>query len=258
MEQQTQPDTPQAADSKGTSPESGSLMANIKSKGVQGPAGRSSRESSLRGDVAQSQGGLEIVLARAAHYHAAYQNMLRVVVLEAVAILGLVIALIVYMNVSRPHDIYFATTHDGRQIPLVPLEQPNMQTAALLSWAAQASSEVMTFGFNDYRTRFQHSQRHFTPAGWENFLSALRRSRIIESVEATQQIVTAIPRSAPILNGEGVFNGRYRWYVQLSLLVTYQSGQDTRNRNMTVYLTIERVSTIESPNGVGIVQWIGV
>src|SRR5690606_31339590 len=105
------------------------------SKGVQGASAKAPVAQSAQN---ASQQGLEIVLARSAHYQAAFKNMLRVVVFETLAILGLVIALIVYMNVSKPHDIYFATTHDGRQIPLVPLNQPNMQTPALLSWAAQA------------------------------------------------------------------------------------------------------------------------
>ncbi|MBL1148367.1 MAG: type IVB secretion system apparatus protein IcmL/DotI [Pseudomonadota bacterium] len=238
----------------------GGGMLNVKSKGVQGASARGGQAKAAPAQSAQntSQQGLEIVLARSAHYQAGFKNMLRVVVFESLAILGLVAALIIYMNVSKPHDIYFATTHDGRQIPLVPLNQPNMQTPALLSWAAQAASEIMTFGFNDYQQRFQKSSRHFTPEGWEKFLGAMRRSRIIESVEGTQQIVTAVPRSAPILTGEGLFNGRYRWLVQLSLLVTYQSGQDKKTTTMTVYLTIERVSTVDSPNGLGISQWIGL
>jgi len=237
----------------------GSGMLNVKSKGVQG-ATRGGAPKVAPAQSAQNTGqqALEIVLARSAHYQAAFKNMLRIVVFETIAIVGLVISLIVYMNVSKPHDIYFATTHDGRQIPLVPLDKPNMQTPALLSWAAQAASEVMTFGFNDYNQRFQKSSRHFTGEGWENFLNAMKKSRTIESVESTQQIVTAVPHSAPILTGEGLYNGRYRWMVNLSLLITYQSGQDKKTTIMTVYLTIERVSTVDSPNGVGISQWIGL
>lgn len=256
MEQQKQnAASPTGSAQTAAAPAAGGGMLNVKSKGVQGTSAKAPAAQSAQNT---SQQGLEIVLARSAHYQAAFKNMLRVVVFETLAILGLVISLIVYMNVSKPHDIYFATTHDGRQIPLVPLNQPNMQTPALLSWAAQAASEIMTFGFNDYQQRFQKSSRHFTPDGWAKFLGAMQRSRIIESVEGTQQIVTAVPRSAPILTGEGLFNGRYRWLVQLSLLVTYQSGQDKKTTTMTVYLTIERVSTVDSPNGVGISQWIGL
>lgn len=258
MEQQKQnPPTAAGSAQPASAPASAGGMLNVKSKGVQGTAAHSGQAKTAPAQHTGQQ-GLEIVLARSAHYQSAFKNMLRVVVLETLAIFGLVIALIIYMNVSKPHDIYFATTHDGRQIPLVPLNQPNMQTPALLSWAAQAASEIMTFGFNDYNQRFQKSSRHFTPDGWEKFLGAMQRSRIIESVEGTQQIVTAVPRSAPILTGEGFFNGRYRWLVQLSLLVTYQSGQDKKTSNMTVFLTIERVSTVDSPSGVGISQWIGL
>jgi len=228
----------------------------IKSKGVQGPPARN--KNAKKKSAAPQGAGLEIVLARSAHYRSAYKNMMRVVLMEGLVILGLIVGFVTYVNTVKPHDIYFATTPDGRQVPLIPLDQPNMQPAALLSWSAQAASEIMTFGFNDFRTRFQTSSRHFTTGGWENFLNALKKARIIESVETTQQIVTAIPKSAPVITSEGLVDGVYRWLIQLSLLVTYQSGQDKKTTSMTVYLTVERVPTTDNPNGVGISQWIGI
>jgi len=139
---------------------------------------------------------------------------------------------------------------------LTPLNVPNMGTSALISWASQSATEVMTFGFHDYQRRMQQSSRHFTSYGWESFANALQKSRIIESVEVGRQVATAQPRSAPILIQEGVFNGKYRWVVDLPLAITYQSGSSSRTDNMTVRLVINRVPSLENPNGVGIEQWI--
>ncbi|MGM0422111.1 MAG: DotI/IcmL/TraM family protein, partial [Pseudomonadota bacterium] len=161
-------------------------------------------------------------------------------------------------NIHEGRDRYFATTADGRILQLVPLDQPNMSSAALMSWVSQAATEVMTFGFHDYQRRLQEASRHFTRRGWESFTTALQRSRIIESVETLQQVVTATPRSAPVLLQEGVFNGRHRWVVKLPLTVTFKSGNKTQSTNLEVTITIERVPTLESPNGVGIESWIAV
>ncbi|MBU6475819.1 MAG: DotI/IcmL family type IV secretion protein, partial [Alphaproteobacteria bacterium] len=92
--------------------------------------------------------------------------------------------------------------------------------------------------------------------GWETFASALQQSRIIESIVALNQVVSAVPRSAPILTQEGVFRGKYRWIVQLPLAVTYQSGTNGRTDDMNVTLVIDRVPSLENPSGVGIEQWI--
>ncbi len=97
----------------------------------------------------------------------------------------------------------------------------SLTTAEIMSWVAQATSEVMTFGFHDYQRRLQQSSRHFTRRGWETFTTALNQSKIIDGMTAGKQVLTAQPRSAPILLKEGVFNGRYRWIVKLPVQVTY-------------------------------------
>jgi intracellular multiplication protein IcmL len=201
-------------------------------------------------------GPLAAVVVRNEFYRDGFRNMLRIAIAESVIIVALILTFIVYINASKPQDHYFATTADGRIMQLVPLNLPNMGTSALVSWAAQASTEVMTFGFHDYQRRMQQSSRHFTRHGWENFTNALQKSRIIESIENSKQVVTAQPSSAPILIQEGVFNGKYRWVVDLPLTVTYQAGAASRTDSLMIRLVIDRVPSLENPNGVGIEQWI--
>jgi intracellular multiplication protein IcmL len=160
--------------------------------------------------------------------------------------------------VHQPENRYFATTEDGRLVPMVALNEPNLSTPALMSWVAQASTEVMTFGFNDYRRRLQEASRNFTRRGWESFTQALQKSRIIEMVEANQQVITSAPQGAPILEWEGLAGGRYQWRIQLPLILTYQSGARTKSDNLLVTVVVVRVPRLESPNGVGIEQWIAV
>ncbi len=202
-------------------------------------------------------GPLMTVVMRNEFYRDGFRNMIRIALVEAVIIVGLILALIAYMNTSKPSDRFFATTADGRIMQLVSLDKPNMNTAALVSWVAQAATETMTFGFHDYQRRLQQSSRHFTRRGWESFSTALQKSGIIDSVQASQQVVTAEPRSAPILTQQGVLNGKYRWVVNLPLRVTYKGGGGAaRTDNLDVSLVIERVPSLENPNGVGIAQWI--
>lgn len=205
--------------------------------------------------AAAISGPLVTVVTRNQFYRDGFRNMLRIVVLEAVIIVGLILTLIVYMNTSKAVDRYFATTADGRIMQLVPLDKESMSLSAVMSWVAQAASETMTFGYHDYQRRLQQSSRHFTRRGWESFTSALQNARIIESVRAQQQVVTAEPRAAPILKQRGVFQGKYRWLIELPLKITYKSGSASRTDSVTISLVIERVPSLENPNGVGIEQW---
>ncbi len=201
---------------------------------------------------------LATVVVRNRFYRDGFRNMMRIAIVEAVIIIALVLTFVSYMYVTQPKDHYFATTADGRIMKLVPLNLPNMSTSALMSWVVQSSTEVMTFGYHDYQRRLQQSSRHFTRYGWETFTNALQRSRIVESVEALRQVVTAKPRSAPILVQEGVFNGKYRWVVDLPLEVSYKAAASGRTDNLMVRMVIDRVMSLENPNGVGIEQWIAV
>ncbi|MEZ5815337.1 MAG: type IVB secretion system apparatus protein IcmL/DotI [Alphaproteobacteria bacterium] len=202
--------------------------------------------------------GLGKVVVRNEFYRDGYRSLLRLSLLQGLVILGLLGAMYFVIQVHQPENRYFATTEDGRLIPMVALNEPNLSTPALMSWVAQAATEVMTFGFNDYRRRLQESSKSFTRRGWESFTGALQRSRIIEMVEANQQVVTAAPQGAPIVVSEGLVAGRYQWEIQLPLVLTYQSGARTRSDQLLVTIVVVRVPRLESPNGVGIEQWIAV
>lgn len=207
-------------------------------------------------DGEEVAGGLGAVVIRNEFYRDGYRTLLKIALLEGVVIIGLILAMFYVVSTNKPQDRYFATTNDGRLVPMVSLNEPNLSTPALMSWTAQAATEVMTFGFHDYRRRLQEASRNFTRIGWASFTTALEKSRIMESVEQNQQVLTAAPTSAPVLISEGIVNGRYQWQVELPMVITYQAGALKRADNLVLTLLIVRVSKLESPNGVGIEQWI--
>lgn len=211
-----------------------------------------------KAEDAKQVSGLGAVVVRNEFYRDGYRSLLRLAFIQSLIILGLLGANYFVIHVHQPENQYFATTEDGRLIPMLALSQPNLSSPALMSWVAQASTEVMTFGFNDYRRRLQESSRNFTRRGWESFTKALQAARIIEMVEANQQVVTAAPQGAPILESEGLVNGRYQWVIQLPMVLSYQSGARQRSDNLLVTVVVVRVPRLESPNGVGIEQWIAV
>jgi len=234
---------------------------NAPGAGVPAPVAAPKTPGAKPAATPMPQGALVTIMTRNEFYRDGFRSLLRIAIVQAIVIVCLLIAFVSYVSTSNSQDRYFATTADGRIMQLVPLDRPNMATAALMSWVAQATSEIMTFGFHDYQRRLQQSSRHFTQHGWETFTVALNQSHIIEAIQAAKQVLTASPRNAPILVQEGVFNGKYRWIVKIPLQVSYKSGgagagTSDRNENLNVTLVIDRVPSIENPNGVGIEQWI--
>lgn len=200
--------------------------------------------------------GLEQVVVRNEFYRDGYRTLLKVALVEGFIIIGLIALMFFLVHVHQPENRYFATTEDGRLIPMVDLKDANLSRPAMMSWAAQAATEVMTFGHHDYRRRLQEASRNFTNRGWASFTEALDNSRLIESIEANRQVVTAAPRGAPILKQEGVVNGRWQWVIQIPIVMSFESGQRVQNKNAMITMVIVRVRRLESASGVGIAQWI--
>ena len=243
------------------------MLGKLQKKGAKGPEEAGASENpqieapeggAPEETVDADTSGLGTVVIRNEFYRDGYRSLLKLTLVQSFVILGLIGAMYYVISVNQAEYRYFATTEDGRLVPMVPLNQPNLSAPALMSWVAQSTTEVMTFGFSDYRRRLQEASRNFTKRGWESFTQALQRSRIIEMVEANQQVLTAAPKGAPILESEGMVAGRYQWVVQVPLALTYQSGSKPQNTGLLVTVVVVRVPRLESPNGVGIEQWVAV
>lgn len=214
-------------------------------------------DASVKAANQEAVRGLGAVVVRNEFYRDGYRNMLRVVVAQAVIIIFLVCSLFYVIHIHQPENRYFATTEDGRLVPMIAMNQANLSKPALMSWVAQSVSEVMTFGFSDYRRRLQEASRNFTKEGWESFTRALDMSGILDSVKDNRQVLTTIPNGAPVLLEEGLDQqGRYFWQVEIPISVTYEAGSKKRSDKLVVRLVIVRVPRLESPYGIGIEQWL--
>lgn len=177
-------------------------------------------------------------------------------VLIAVLVNFIMASMLVYILTHPPAPKYFATSINGRITPLFPLNEPNQSDSAVLQWANQAAIAAFTYNFVNYRDELQASSGFFTADGWDQFLSALQSSNNLDAVKAKKLIVSAVATRAPIILQKGILNGSFSWRVQMPILVTYQSASEFTQQNNVVTLLITRVSTLNSPRGIGISQFV--
>ncbi|HAT8178651.1 TPA: type IV secretion protein DotI [Legionella pneumophila] len=188
-----------------------------------------------------------------------YKDSQRKVILAlliAILVNVILVSLVVYMITHPPAPKYFATSINGRITPLFPLDEPNQSDSAVLQWANQAAIAAFTYNFVNYRDELQASSGFFTAEGWDQFLAALDQSNNLDAVKAKKLVVSAVATRAPIILQKGVLNGRYSWRVQMPILVTYQSASEFTQQNNVVTMLITRVSTLNSPRGIGIAQFV--
>lgn len=184
------------------------------------------------------------------------QRRLVLALLLSILVNLIMVVFTVYLLTHPPAPKYFATSINGRITPLYPLNEPNQSDSAVLQWANQAAIAAFTYNFVNYRDELQASSGFFTAEGWNQFLTALQQSNNLDAVKAKKLIVSAVATRAPIILQKGILNGTYSWRVQMPILVTYQSASEFSQQNNVVTMLITRISTLNSPRGIGIAQFI--
>lgn len=198
---------------------------------------------------------LEVVALRNEFYKDG-QRKIVLALLVSVLINVVQIGTLVYLLTHPPAPQYFATSISGRITPFYPLNEPNQADSAILQWANQAAVASFTYNFVNYRDELQAASVFYTPSGWDLFMAALKESNNLDAVKARKQVVSAVPTRAPSILDKRVVNGSYTWRVQMPMVVTYQSANEFSQQNLVVTLVISRISTLNSPRGIGISQII--
>ena len=194
---------------------------------------------------------LETVKLRNNFYRDSYRRVVVALMLSLLIIA--VLAVTLYWKISHPpQPKYFASTADGRIIPLIPLNSPNLNAREIRSWSVEAVVAAYSYNFVNFRQVFSENQKYFTTSGWDAFLKQLQSSGNLDAVQKRKLIVSAVPRGVPVIVNQGVLNGRYFWRVQVPILVTYQSQSETFHTDLLTTVTIRRISTLRRSDGIGI------
>lgn len=198
---------------------------------------------------------VELVRLRNNFYRDNYRRLVLALVILLITNLGLV-TIVFYQIYDRPEPKYFATTVDGRIMPLFPLSDPMLSPSELLQWSHRAAILAYTYNFVNYREAMQQLQNQFTFRGWRYYETALRMARTLEMVVAKKLIVSAVATGTPVILDQAVIDGRYSWKIQIPLLVTYQSPTEQTQQPMVVTMIINRVPTVDMPKGVAIQSFV--
>lgn len=160
-----------------------------------------------------------------------------------------------YNRFSKPIPFYYAAS-DENLTRMIPLNQPNLTTNAVLHWATYAAAAALTFNFHNYPQVFQDVRVYFTPKGYDNFLSALKTAHTIENIVKKQLAVYAVLTDNPIILREGPApGGSYAWQIEFPMLLTYESERENK-QHIIITLLIVRVPTSESVTGIGIASFV--
>ena len=201
-----------------------------------------------------SDDALEAVVLRNEFYRDGYRKSLLIVVILIVSNLFAIFA-IARLN-DRPTPVaFFATSSDGRIIPVLELSEPGKSNAEIIDWATRSAIKAYTYDFVNYRDALQQASQKFTGTGWTNFQKAMQSSGMLKTVVAERLVMTAQPTSAAVIADSGVRNGKYTWRVEIPMMLKLE-GPKGLKQPVRVSMLIQRVSLVNNPDGIAIVNYV--
>jgi intracellular multiplication protein IcmL len=187
-----------------------------------------------------------------------YRDSFRWVLTSLVAMLILCVILsacVGYKAIFPGQAKYYASMTTGQVIPLPPLNEPVVTNKYIVEWASSATRAAFSLDFGNYDQQLKAASVYFTSNGWSAFNKALDSSGLLEIVKSKKLMMSAIVPKTPVIVYTGVFNGRYMWRISLPVLVTYGSASEQRQRQLNVNMVVSRVSALDTPQGIQIIDF---
>lgn len=196
---------------------------------------------------------LHTIEIRSTFYRDEFSRVVLIVVGLALAILMLIIFSF-YLHTDKPPPKIFAVGDEMRVQAPVPLDKPYLSTPEVLQWVADIVPKAFTYDFNRYNDQLKAYQQYFTSDGWQIFLNQLNIYANYNNVQAYKLFVNGVVDGAPFVLRQGVIqdSGRYGWWVQIPVNITYDGYQPPATKRLTLQVLVVRVPTLNNLMGVGI------
>lgn len=165
-------------------------------------------------------------------------------------------AILGYLCLEQKKPSYYATTASGLIIPMHTLSEPIITNDYLLQWASLATRKAFNLDFVHYQNQMEQAKVYFTPGGWQQFLVALEKSKLLKTVQDKKLIMNAVVSNTPVVLNHDILHGRYTWRIQIPFLITFSSASEETKLNILVTANVQRISVLDSAQGIQISDFV--
>ncbi|WP_119343039.1 DotI/IcmL/TraM family protein [Facilibium subflavum] len=180
---------------------------------------------------------LQKIIARNDFYQTGFRRLWIAFIIVLIANIILVVSVFSLLD-RHSQSYYFASTVDGRVIPLRPLSQPLVSDDKVKSWTVQALNHIYQLDFVNYAKEFSANADYFTNAGWKNFSQAF--FPMLQKIKKQQLVMNAITTDEPIILSQGIIDGIYTWVVQVPVSIHFVRQDTKTTSDVVITLTIQR------------------
>lgn len=110
------------------------------------------------------------------------------------------------------------------------LSHAGPEQAPLVVWANEAAVATYSFSYKNFLPDQKQIAKYFTSEGWMAYSKALTDSKLPESVQKNQYVVSAVPTLPPVITAIDSTH----WKAVMNLLVVYENPQYQQHQNLKV------------------------
>lgn len=213
----------------------------------------------------KKQGAAESVAFKVAlrnRFFYVYYRKMSLIVIAAMILCVFSLVSAVYFAKRKTPPAYVPVSSSGQIVPTYALSQPSnsdpeVMNAWVSQWAMEGARKAFNYDYINFTEQINEAQSYFTYRGWQNFARSLTVSQNFNTVQQQKMIVRFTPKSAPIIKANQVVEGRLAWSIQFEAMIQYiaHDGQHQGYvQNVIVKMVLVRMSTVDSPKGLGIDQ----
>jgi intracellular multiplication protein IcmL len=191
---------------------------------------------------------LEIIRLKNDFYKDGFYKVLIAFGLILLAILAS-ISVSLYLFFSKPKPVVFSVDSEWRVLPPVPVDQPYVRTPDLLQWVSEVLSSAFTYDFVHYQDQLKNQARYFTDNGWKAYLGHLNEYANATTIQNSTLFISSSAGGAPFIVNQGLLQGRYSWWVQMPINLSYSGGS---LQPLTIQVLVVRVPTLNNLSGMAI------
>jgi hypothetical protein len=180
------------------------------------------------------------------------EGTLRLTALNLLLVGSLVISsIILYILYHRvPAPKYFAINHENQFFTLPPSSEPSLSLGLLQNWVTTFALDAHTFDFQNFDEQIFEMKKYFTDDGYKEYLVSM--APLSERIKADQLLLSCFVTEAPAIQRSTTINNYYEWYVQVPIMIRYDSSSTSKNERRTLSLVIKRADTMSNPYGVAV------
>jgi intracellular multiplication protein IcmL len=198
---------------------------------------------------ASAENGVYVVEESRAFYRDSYQRIVRIAVIEAVVIVGLLIPNVIDLLVhSKP--VVIAVNPSMQVQPVVPLTEPMVSNAGVSAWATRAAEKTLSLSFTEWKQELSSAAKYYTSDAFKQLIIGLKSSGILQKINDQRLNTVLQPVSAAYVEQTGRIDGIPAWMIKGDMILTYEgSNGNISTQNIHATIVVQRANILKHPSG---------